>query len=67
MAGISNPAFMRIVSELGCGFAVTELISSEAIVRGNKKTFEMLNGIDSLSFPVGIQLFGGEPSVMAPQ
>lgn len=65
MAGISNPAFMRIVSELGCGFAVTELISSEAIVRGNKKTFEMLNGIDSLSFPVGIQLFGGDPSVMA--
>lgn len=65
MAGISNPAFMRIVSELGCGFAVTELISSEAIVRGNKKTFEMLNGIDTLSFPVGVQLFGGDPEVMA--
>lgn len=64
MAGISNPAFMRIVSELGCGFAVTELISSEAIVRGNKKTFEMLNGIDTLSFPVGVQLFGGDPEVM---
>lgn len=65
MAGISNPAFMRIVSELGCGFAVTELISSEAIVRGNKKTFEMLNGIDTLSFPVGVQLFGGDSEVMA--
>ena len=65
MAGISNPAFMRIVSELGGGFAVTELISSEAIVRGNKKTFEMLNGIDTLSFPVGVQLFGGDPEVMA--
>ena len=65
MAGISNPAFLRIVSELGCGFAVTELISSEAIVRGNKKTFEMLNGIDTLSFPVGVQLFGGDPEVMA--
>lgn len=65
MAGISNPAFMRIVSKLGCGFAVTELISSEAIVRGNKKTFEMLNGIDTLSFPVGVQLFGGDPEVMA--
>ncbi len=65
MAGISNPAFMRIVSELGCGFVVTELISSEAIVRGNKKTFEMLNGIDTLSFPVGVQLFGGDPEVMA--
>lgn len=65
MAGISNPAFMRIVSEFGCGFAVTELISSEAIVRGNKKTFEMLNGIDTLSFPVGVQLFGGDPEVMA--
>lgn len=65
MAGISNPAYMKICEEMGVGWAVTELISAEAIVRGNKKTLEMLNGIDDLNIPVGIQLFGSNPQIMA--
>lgn len=65
IAGISNPAFMRICEEMGVGYAVTELISSEAIVRNNQKTFDMLNGIDDLNIPVAVQLFGGDPLVMA--
>lgn len=65
MAGVSNPAFMKIAAEMGVGLAYTELISSEAIVRGNKKTFEMLNGIDRLEIPVGIQIFGSNPETMA--
>ena len=65
MAGISNPAYMKICEEMGVGFAVTELISAEAIVRNNKKTLEMLNGIDTLNIPVGIQIFGSEPETMA--
>lgn len=58
MAGISNPAYMKICEEMGCGYAVTELISAEAIVRNNKKTLDMLNGIDELEMPIGVQLFG---------
>ena len=65
MAGISNAAYIKLVSELGLGFAVTELISSEAIFRGNKKTIEMLNGISDLDIPVGVQIFGGNPDSMA--
>jgi nifR3 family TIM-barrel protein len=65
MAGISNPAYIKLVSEMGLGFAVTELISSEAIFRGNQKTLEMLNGIGDLSIPVGVQIFGGNPKSMA--
>ena len=65
MAGISNAAYIKLVSEMGLGFAVTELISSEAIFRGNKKTLEMLNGISDLTIPVGVQLFGGNPDSMA--
>ena len=65
MAGISNPSFMRICEEMGIGYAVTELISSEAIIRGNKKTFEMLNGLDKLTIPVAVQLFGSNPDTMA--
>lgn len=65
MAGISNPAYMKICEEMGVGYAVTELISTEAIIRGNKKTFEMLNGIDQLNIPVAVQIFGSNPDTMA--
>lgn len=65
MAGSSNPAYMKIAEEMGCGLAFTELISSEAIIRNNKKTIEMLKGIDEISIPVGIQLFGSNPDNMA--
>ncbi|MBQ9853819.1 MAG: tRNA dihydrouridine synthase DusB [Bacilli bacterium] len=65
MAGISNPAYMKICEEMGVGYAVTELLSAEAIVRDNKKTFDMLNGIESLNIPVAIQIFGSNASSMA--
>ena len=65
MAGISNPAYIKICEEMGVGYAITELISSEAIVRGNKKTFEMLNGINDLNIPVAVQIFGSNPLTMA--
>ncbi|MDD3453791.1 MAG: tRNA dihydrouridine synthase DusB [Bacilli bacterium] len=58
MAGISNPAYIKICEEMNLGYAITELISAEAIVRDNKKTFDMLNGIDMLNIPVAIQIFG---------
>ena len=64
MAGVSDPAYIRICEEMGVGYAVTELISSEAIVRGNKKTFEMLNGLQKINIPVAVQLFGSNPDVM---
>jgi len=64
MAGVSNPAYMKICEEFGSGYFVTELISSEAIVRDNKKTFDMLKGIEDISVPVGVQLFGSDPVTM---
>ncbi len=65
MAGISNPAFIKIAAELGLGLAYTELISAEAIVRNNKKTLDMLNGIETLKVPVGVQLFGSNADSLA--
>ena len=64
MAGTSNPAYIKICEEMGLGYAITELISAEAIVRENKKTFDMLKGFSSLNIPVAIQLFGSNVSVM---
>lgn len=65
MAGISNPSYMKICEEMGVGYAITELLSAEAIVRKNKKTLEMLNGIDKLNIPVAIQIFGSDAATMA--
>ena len=65
MAGISNPAFIKICEEMNVGYAITELISAEAIVRNNKKTFEMLNGYEKINIPVALQLFGSNPDTMA--
>lgn len=65
MAGISNAAYMKICEEMGVGCAITELISSEAIIRNNKKTIDMLKGYEKLNIPIGIQLFGGNPKSMA--
>ena len=65
MAGISNPAYMQICENMGVGYAITELISAEAIVRGNKKTFEMFRGYEKLSIPVAVQLFGSNAEVLS--
>ena len=58
MAGTSNPAYLKICEKMGVGYAITELISAEAIVRNNRKTLEMLNGINDLHIPLAVQLFG---------
>lgn len=65
MAGISSPAYMKICEDMGVGYAITELISAEAITRGNKKTLDMLNGYDILTIPVALQLFGSNREVIA--
>ena len=65
MAGVSDPAYIKICEEMGVGYAVTELISSEAIIRDNKKTFDMLNGIEKLNIPIAVQIFGSNPDTMS--
>ena len=64
MAGVSNPAYIKICEEMGAGYAVTELLSSEAIIRENKKTFDMLSGFNEINIPVAIQIFGSNPKTM---
>src|SRR5574344_913628 len=65
MADISNPSYLKICEEMGAGYAVTELISAEAIVRNNVKTLSMLKGLDELKMPIGVQLFGANQDTMA--
>ena len=65
MAGMTDTAFRRLVKRHGgCGLVVTEMVSSEGLVRGIDRTLEYAEYTEE-ERPVSIQIFGGDPSVMA--
>jgi tRNA-dihydrouridine synthase B len=65
MAGMTDTAFRRLVKRIGgCGLVVTEMVSSEGLVRGIDRTLEYAEYTEE-ERPVAIQIFGGDPGVMA--
>lgn len=63
MAGVTDHTFRTIALDMGAGLVVSEMISSEALVRDNKKTWEMLGNIKD-EHPLSVQIFGGSPKTM---
>lgn len=64
MAGFSDRAMRVVCHELGAEYSVTEMVSAKAVVYKDKKT-HLLSRIMADEGPVGLQIFGSEPSVMA--
>ena len=65
MAGMTDTAFRRLVKRHGgCGLVVTEMVSSEGLVRGIDRTLEYAEYTEE-ERPVSIQIFGGDPQKMA--
>ena len=65
MAGMTDTAFRRLVKRHGgCGLVVTEMVSSEGLVRGIDRTLEYAEYTEE-ERPVSIQIFGGDPARMA--
>jgi tRNA-dihydrouridine synthase len=64
LAGITDYAMRTICRELGADLAYSEMISAQALVRKNSKTLLLLFGCQE-EYPSIIQLFGGEPEIMA--
>jgi nifR3 family TIM-barrel protein len=65
MAGMTDTAFRRLVKRRGgCGLVVTEMVSSEGLVRGIDRTLEYAEYTEE-ERPVSIQVFGGDPAKMA--
>jgi tRNA-dihydrouridine synthase B len=65
MAGMTDTAFRRLVKRRGgCGLVVTEMVSSEGLVRGIDRTLEYAEFTEE-ERPVSIQIFGGDPVTMA--
>ena len=65
MAGMTDTAFRRLVKRHGgCGLVVSEMVSSEGLVRGIDRTLEYAEYTEE-ERPVSIQIFGGDPDRMA--
>ncbi|MGE4067233.1 MAG: tRNA dihydrouridine synthase DusB [Vicinamibacterales bacterium] len=65
MAGMTDTAFRRLVKRRGgCGLVVSEMVSSEGLVRGIGRTLEYAEYTEE-ERPVSIQVFGGDPAKMA--
>lgn len=64
MAGITDHAFRTFMKKLGCGVVVSELVSATGIEYKNDRTMRLL-GYDEIQRPVGLQLFGEDPEILA--
>ena len=64
MAGVTNLPMRTLARECGAGLCFTEMISVNGLVREGKKTFELLRST-AADRPLGIQLFGDDPSLLA--
>src|SRR5262249_2724851 len=65
MAGMTDTAFRRLVKQHGgCGLVVSEMVSSEGLVRGIDRTLEYAE-LTQEERPVSIQISGGDPAKMA--
>jgi tRNA-dihydrouridine synthase B len=64
LAGVSDSPFRRLAREQGASIVYTEMVSADGLVRGNQATLDYCR-FDPSERPIGIQLFGSNPDVMA--
>lgn len=64
MAGITDHAFRTFMKKRGAGVVVTELVSANGIEYKSERTLKLMS-FDESQRPVGIQLFGEDPDILA--
>ena len=64
MAGYTDGAFRSLCLEQGCGGVVTEMVSSQGLVRNHARTKHLLETMAGERL-IGAQLYGSDPAVMA--
>lgn len=64
LAGLTDHPFRKICTSFGADFTVTEMISSEALIRRVPKTLQMLKYVDEEPRTL-VQIMGSSPKVMA--
>lgn len=64
LAGVSDSPFRRLAREQGASAVYTEMVSADGLARGNLATRDYCR-FEPEERPIGIQLFGSDPGVMA--
>lgn len=65
MSGVTDWPFRRMVRALGGGLVVSEMVASEAIIRGVKTEMRKLSTNARDENPFALQIAGWEPAMMA--
>jgi len=64
LAGVSDSPFRQLAREQGAAAVYTEMVSADGLVRGSRATLDYI-AFEPMERPIGIQLFGSDPAVMA--
>ena len=64
MAGVTDRPFRQLCRQLGAGFAVSEMVSSNSLLWGSQKTIRRINHEGEMT-PHWVQIVGADPSMMA--
>jgi tRNA-dihydrouridine synthase B len=64
MAGVTDYSFRILCKEQGAGIVYSEFVSAHGIVRENETTLDLIQ-FTELERPIGIQIFGDDPQIMA--
>lgn len=64
LAGISDSSFRQLCKEFGASLVFSEMVSADGVVRENRPTLNYLI-FKSIEHPIGIQLFGCNPEILA--
>ena len=64
MAGVTDLPFRQLCKQLGAGMAVSEMVSSNSLLWGSKKTQRRANHDGEIE-PKSVQIMGTEPAMMA--
>ena len=64
MAGVTDYSFRILCKEQGAGIVYSEFVSAHGVIRENEKSLDIIK-FEEEERPIGIQIFGDSPSVMA--
>ena len=64
MAGVTDRPFRQLCKRLGAGYAVSEMIASNAMLWNSEKTLRRANH-EGETNPISVQIAGADPLVMA--
>ena len=64
MAGVTDRPFRQLCKKMGAGLAVSEMVTSNSLLYGSKKTLRRANHEGEVA-PISVQIAGADPKMMA--